>query len=858
MLPKQLVKHLSLYLIATLFCIFSLSPALLYADISTDGTVGAAQTLTGPDYTIPETLGTIKGDNLFHSFDKFSIKTQESATFTGSDSIKNIISRVTGGEKSEIDGTLRSNVGKADFYFINPNGVVFGENAKVDVPAAFHVSTADELKFQDGSSFKASKSKQSTLTQASPESFGFLDTPSASIEVNGAVFENRGSIEINASNLEFKPESKVSLTSSKDITMKGTEKETTTGAETKQASLTSEGGEIELKAVGDLVLDNARVESSGNGGGRVSLKAGCVKLQNNAKIAADNKGDKTVDGNGVEIKADKTVEIKQGSRVQSNVFSSGDSGTVTVEAQNMLIQQQNGETLTGLFIEVQPEAKGNGESINVKVKDKLTIQGLGEILSLTHAQGDAASINVSTGDFLMDGEKKGAYYLNENGLWSASVSSITTKPDSDGKAGEITVNATGRIDLIHGAGIASMTFSKGDAGNVSVKSSYMKIDGSIEADEQDDLLTGIVSLTNSEGNASKIEIVVDELFEMNNGGIEADTWLSKGDAGEIIIKAGSIILDNKSLIASGAFGGISFGNEIPDAEGYVGSIKIDADFITMLNHSDISISAAGSVSEEKLAYMPEKKSINLTTKQLYLDNVSRITAESFDDNVPAGNINIEADKIIVENTSQIRTSSNNTDGGNITINTNNISLLDSIITTSVIGEEGEEEKAIGNGGNIEITSIKHGLPAGFLIMQNGFIQANTLAKGAKGGSIRINPDTLLIADKSMPFQIGGEPEKFSLDDKKNIIQAAAPSKNPQDIETPTVPVDLGSSLINSGSTIFEPVKMAENYCRLIGTKRASSLILETREWFVPAASANSSIYFDGYRLDELLKYEGGK
>ena len=118
-----------------LFFVFAslCTTTMLHANVTTDGSVGTAQSLTGPHYAIPETLGKITGNNLFHSFEKFSINTQESATFTGSDSIKNVISRVTGGEKSTIDGTLRSNVGKADFYFINPSGVVFGEIGRAHV-----------------------------------------------------------------------------------------------------------------------------------------------------------------------------------------------------------------------------------------------------------------------------------------------------------------------------------------------------------------------------------------------------------------------------------------------------------------------------------------------------------------------------------------------------------------------------------------------------------------------------------------------------------------------------------------------------------------------------------------------------
>src|SRR3954470_9308197 len=104
------------------------------AQIITDGSVGPQVSLSGSSVEIGANLGTRTGDNLFHSFEKFGIASGQSATFTGPGTIRNVISRVTGGEISNIDGTLRSTVGQADLYFLNPAGVIFGPNARLDVP----------------------------------------------------------------------------------------------------------------------------------------------------------------------------------------------------------------------------------------------------------------------------------------------------------------------------------------------------------------------------------------------------------------------------------------------------------------------------------------------------------------------------------------------------------------------------------------------------------------------------------------------------------------------------------------------------------------------------------------------------
>ena len=106
-----------------------------------DGTVGSApkgivppgpDDLGQADYLIRADLGEQRGRNLFHSFLRFSIGSGERATFTGEGApdpgaIENVISRVTGGDPSEIDGTLRSTIPGADLWLLNPKGAIFGE-----------------------------------------------------------------------------------------------------------------------------------------------------------------------------------------------------------------------------------------------------------------------------------------------------------------------------------------------------------------------------------------------------------------------------------------------------------------------------------------------------------------------------------------------------------------------------------------------------------------------------------------------------------------------------------------------------------------------------------------------------------
>src|SRR5918998_998399 len=134
--------------------------------------------LTKAEVTLDDSLGL------------FNINTNESATFTGPAAIDNIISRVTGGSQSFIDGPLRSEIQSANLWFINPAGVLFGQHASLDIQGSFHVSTADYLKLGDGGRFEATNPENSVLTVAPPEAFGFLgERQPAGIVVQGSLLQ---------------------------------------------------------------------------------------------------------------------------------------------------------------------------------------------------------------------------------------------------------------------------------------------------------------------------------------------------------------------------------------------------------------------------------------------------------------------------------------------------------------------------------------------------------------------------------------------------------------------------------------------------------------------------------------------
>jgi filamentous hemagglutinin family protein len=162
---------------------------LSHAQLTLDGSLGPQRTLTGPDYRIDAAVGQIRGGNLFHSFGQFNVGTGERATFTGPTAITNIMSRVTGGQPSRIDGQIRSEIAGANLFLLNPSGVVFGPNANLDVSGSFHVSTADYLRLADGATFSAHPAVSTVLSVAPPAAFGFLGPTSAAVAMQDSVLQ---------------------------------------------------------------------------------------------------------------------------------------------------------------------------------------------------------------------------------------------------------------------------------------------------------------------------------------------------------------------------------------------------------------------------------------------------------------------------------------------------------------------------------------------------------------------------------------------------------------------------------------------------------------------------------------------
>ncbi|MHC5779604.1 two-partner secretion domain-containing protein [Nostoc sp.] len=148
------------------------------AQIVPDNTLGIEGSVVKPNVNIrgiPSDRidgGAIRGANLFHSFQDFNVGEGRGVYFANPTGIENILTRVTGSNASKILGRLGV-LGEANLFLLNPNGIVFGANASLDIQGSFVATTADRIKLGDSGYFSAVEPQTSSLLSVTPGALFF-------------------------------------------------------------------------------------------------------------------------------------------------------------------------------------------------------------------------------------------------------------------------------------------------------------------------------------------------------------------------------------------------------------------------------------------------------------------------------------------------------------------------------------------------------------------------------------------------------------------------------------------------------------------------------------------------------------
>ena len=254
------LKALTTFLPGSLFAAFALSsPAV--AQLIPDNTLGpeTSQVKTDNIRGIPSHLiqgGALRGSNLFHSFSQFNVDAGRGVYFSNPALIKNILTRVTGIDPSNIFGTLGV-LGQANLYLINPNGIVFGPNARLDIRGAFTAATADSILFENDFAFSASNPQAPPMLAVNvPVGLGFReDAGNISSQADLMV---PGDLTLKATNLNLSG----SLQSGSNLTVEG--KDTVTIRDSSEKAFIA-AAKADLLIQGNETVDISVLENPDSG-----------------------------------------------------------------------------------------------------------------------------------------------------------------------------------------------------------------------------------------------------------------------------------------------------------------------------------------------------------------------------------------------------------------------------------------------------------------------------------------------------------------------------------------------------------------------------------------------------------------
>jgi filamentous hemagglutinin family protein len=717
-----------------------------HAEVTLDGTLGPSGPISGPDYLISDDLGQLKGSNLFHSFGIFNVNTGESATFTGPNSVENILGRVTGGSASFIDGRLSSQIPGANLFLMNPSGLMFGPNATLDLSGSFHATTADYIGLADGGRFDAATPSHSVLTAAPPEAFGFLSGNPAAItaeirDENLGVDEGQtlsmigGNITLNGS--EKSENESLILAPSGRINLVSVASPGKVTADNPEAP-----GDLRLEsfdALGEIQLNRVEVTTIADPGGTVYIRGGRLSLEDST-VSGSSIGDIDHPGVGADIAVtgDMTMESKEASAfVFSQAQGAGDGGDIRLRAGSLKL-------IDGNFSVIGTPSSGSGDAGNIEIDvGRLEMGRNSEILSRGAVSGDGGDITITAREVELSGGEGFAFIAADGGFFtpetgdSGNAGNLTitadtirlrgggsdfvglvTQINSNAKgapnAGELRLKV-GRLEALDGAQIsAGVTGGAGKGGIVEVTADTMLIAGKDARGAPAGIFSsaqtpfGEDGDTPPSGSGGDINITTGDL-DVRDGGEISVFSNGLGNSGNLFIRADNLNISNGAFIASSNIG-----------QGAAGDIVIEARNVRLMGPSPegefTSIASFGG------AFATQAGDITLVAENLQVIDGATITSRTNGAGV-GGKIDITADKVFI--------------AGKDALN----DRRSAIDASSSIDEEFVEQ-ATGDGGNIQIQANE------IKLQDQGLIATSSASAGA-GGVIDLTTNTLELQGRGL-------------------------------------------------------------------------------------------------------------
>ncbi|MBN3906098.1 MAG: filamentous hemagglutinin N-terminal domain-containing protein [Nostoc sp. NMS1] len=662
------------------------------------------------------TGGATRGINLFHSFQEFNVSEERGAYFfSPSANIQNILARVTGNNPSEILGTLGTlGSSSPNLFLINPDGIVFGKNASLDVQGSFVGTTANGIQFGNQGVFSATNPQTVPLLTINPSVLLFNQ-----IQANGGIINQSQAPA--GTNLIGQDVTGLRIADGKSLLLVGGNINIDGG------SIRAYGGNVEL--AGLAAPGNVGLNIAGDNLGLVipeNVERADVSLNNGAEVNVRGAG-----GGNIKIQA-RNVNLAGQSILRAGIDTG--LGTPNSKGGDININATGDTTLINKgFIAnvVQEKAFGQAGDINITT-ETLTLSNTGQINANLYGQGNAGNVNINAqGDISFRNSRPGEF----NGIGLKVVEGAI------GNGANLTIN-TNSLEINDGSEIQGSTYGKGNSGNIIINArnniSLDGNDGNIFSRIINDVqLTG-------EGNAGNIQITTGTL-KATNGAFISSSISGKGNAGNISINAlDNIVFDTNSDVSSDVLnGGVGNG----------GNIYLKTGSLSLTNGSEVSTNVSG---QGNAGNITVEASDNVKLDGVFIDagkfDLNNKDYDSYSGlkgnlNIggvgKAGNIQVTTGSLSVTNGAEISSFTAGVgNAGNITIN-----ARDNVTFSGFGGRQKDGstvssfgiENAIGNGGDIRITA------SNLMLKDGGQLNASNGGQG-NGGNIFLDVGNTITFD----------------------------------------------------------------------------------------------------------------
>ncbi|MGF1525707.1 MAG: filamentous hemagglutinin N-terminal domain-containing protein [Candidatus Competibacterales bacterium] len=849
--------------------------------ITLDGTFGTSGPLATDNgvTAIPAEVGRQMGGNLFHSFQTFGIPENQTAVFLGDGSIDAVVGRVTGGEPSFIDGTLSVAIEGADLFLANPAGVMVGPNAQLDTTGSLHLTTAEIIRFGDGSEwFTRGGQTDGVLSTENVAAFGFI----APREVNITV----------AGQLVGAPGETLSLVGN-DVTIAGGAVVAPTLSDPNAPA-----GRVDIAAIQQGEIDLASFTPQNATGGNVVIadegvvsvrEGGFLRVRGNNFIVDNATVDASVaqrDGGNVSLNLDDRIELGNNGRILTFTDGPGRGTDLDITGRFLFIGISSDPNLDpGINAQVLPGASGDGGDITIAVEEMLVDEN--KVRLTTFGSGTGGTIVINADQITFE-----TFRWFDPFDYLAGIDATSNGPGDTGRIEITTVD----INLINDSGFNTDTRGSGNSRGFTVNASGTFFADGGEGAHPDVLTGGMATSTFGTGNGGRGEIRAQEIILLRGSGIitgAVDVTAGEvdvGDGGEIFIQAERIVMDGQGIPALTGLTAPNFGPgdggsvtvvagtlelkanagiATDSGQGATGDVTIDADSILIDGAGGRTVDSVGnpvstSISTSTLpgSLSPGGK-LTIRTGDLTVRNGGGVTNSVFGDG-SAGTLNIEADYVRVEDGGFIATATGGpSNGGNLQLNADRVDVMGGgiirvdagpAIPSPFIpggnlggGEPPPPDFPFGNAGSLFITTDELNLaPSSTLLAEainsgggNIAIQAdNTLVdRGsaisassnsgvAQGGNVTISSETLVAfadaritarADQGQGGNIVLAAEVFILEDGVTLDASSNVLGNAGQVEINSPELDI-SEEFTSLTSEFVAIENLGDGCRATATE----------------------------------------